>query len=67
MNNLFGLGPKALFWLRLTSYASQTGVFSAMLSDFPTYLHGRATLAIISLIGLTCGAIASGNPVLPAK
>lgn len=60
--NLFGFGPKALFWLRLGAYACQTSVFSSVFADLVSLPHGKPITAAVALLGIALTAIASGTP-----
>lgn len=64
MNNLFGIGPKGLFWLRLGSYLSQSTVVIGLLSDVAKLPYGKLAVGVFAVMGLVLSAIASGNPVL---
>lgn len=66
MNNLFGFGPKALFWLRMGSYICQTGVFGSIFVDLVSLPYGKTILGSVGVVGLFCTAVATGTPP-PAK
>lgn len=66
MNNLFGFGPKALFWLRMGSYVCQTSVFSSILYDLTNVPYGKGIIGSVALFGVLFTAVATGTPP-PAK
>lgn len=62
MNNLFGLGPKALFWLRLYANISQASVVGSLFTEIMTMTHGKWIVGSIGLAGLIARSVASGDP-----
>lgn len=62
MNNLFGFGPKALFWLRMGSYVCQTSVFGSIFVDLATLPYGKTILGVVGAAGLFCTSVATGTP-----
>jgi hypothetical protein len=60
--NLFGIGPKGMFWLRLTSNTSALGSIVSIVTES----GGKWGAAGLALLGLVCNAVASGNPSVKA-
>lgn len=56
--NMFGIGPKGLFWLRLTSNISGLGVITTAATES----GGKWAVIGLALVGLICGAVSTGNP-----
>lgn len=62
--NLFGIGPKGIFWLRLCSNLSQATVVVGLLADVAKLSGGKWVVGGIAVAGLVLNAVATGNPVL---
>lgn len=62
-DNLFGIGPKGTFWLRLVSNISGLGVITTAATES----GGKWAVIGLAVVGLVCGSVASGNPVPALK
>jgi hypothetical protein len=56
--NLFGIGPKGTFWLRLISKISGLGVITTAATES----GGKWAIIGLAVLGLVCQSVVAGDP-----